>query len=33
VSATQAHLDVTAHTVDGERAVTAVVEMVPRPGA
>jgi len=33
VSATEAHLDVTATTTDGERAVTAVVTLSRRPGA
>jgi hypothetical protein len=33
VSATEAHLDVTATTTDGERAVTAVVTLTRRPGA
>ncbi len=33
VSATEGHLDVTATTADGERAVTAVVTLTRRPGA
>lgn len=33
VSSTEAHLDVTATTADGERAVTAVVTLTRRPGA